>query len=224
MSDSWLSNDGTIPARSGGDRDFPLVGNSDDGWEVDEMDGEMEDFTHMPYPAAWDRDPDDDYEAAMVHAAQAWYRAMALVAEQGFAPEDCEAEIMRRCARVSRGQRALERRIANEEAEYGALASDESLCEFPWGRLCPEHGHTLTDTRRGVRCGHEGCERRWPSGHRIGHCDLPAAVVTNSIMKPSGEWRLCAGHREMFPDGPVLLTLPAAAGQSAGTESAEGSS
>lgn len=191
---------------------------ADEGWEIPEMD-EIEDFNHVPYPAAWDRDPDDDFTDELMYASQAWYRAVELLLDQGFAPEDCEKEVMRRCAKVSRGQRALERQIAKEEAEYGRLAADESLCEFPWGRLCPEHGNTLKPTRRGVRCGRDGCERRWPADHWRGHCDLPATVVTNSTVKPSGEWRLCAGHRRMFPGGPALRFLPAAPGRPAMTES-----
>lgn len=203
-----FTSDGTVPARSVEDGKLFQVISGDERWEDPAMD-EVEDFKHMPYPAAWDHDPAGErFEDELFDAAQAWFKAVELLLEQGFAPEDCEAEVMRRCARVSRGQRALVRRIDQEEAEYAALAADESLCEFPWGRLCPEHGRTLEETRRGVRCGHEGCERRWPTGHKRGHCDLPAAVVTDSRIKPSGEWRLCAGHRRMFPDGPVLRTLP----------------
>jgi hypothetical protein len=155
---------------------------------------EIADFTHIPYPAAWDRDPEEnEFADEVLHAANAWYRAAHLWVEQGFAPEDCEAEIVRSCAQVTRGQRNMWRQLEKEEAEYAALAADESLCEFPWGRLCPEHGNTLTETRRGVRCRRKGCERRWPGGHLRGHCDQPAVVVTNSTVKSSEEWRLCAG-------------------------------
>ncbi|MFD2415725.1 hypothetical protein [Amycolatopsis pigmentata] len=104
-------------------------------------------------------------------------------------------------------------RIEREEAAYAELANDESLCEWPWGRLCPEHGNTLSHTRRGTTCRHEGCERRWPGSHWKGHCDLPAAVITHSTVKKSGQWRLCAGHRRMFPAGTLARILPTATGE-----------
>lgn len=196
-----------------------------DEWE-DEIDneigddgGEIEDYTRIPYPDAWNEDPqdpadagsaddagDDGFGRELLDAANAWYRAVELLVNQGFAPQDCEAEVMRRCAKESRRHRAMMRQIDQDETAYGTLAADESVCSFPWGRLCPEHGNTLREGRRGTYCAQEGCESRWPVGHRSGHCDLPAVVVIPSSFT-MGEWRLCAGHRRMFPAGPVLRTL-----------------
>jgi hypothetical protein len=192
--------------------------------------GEIQYYARLPYPAgAWNRDPgddsedrdgrgradraglsddDDEFAAEILHAANAWFQAVELLVHQGFAPDDCEAEIMKRCSRQSRHHRALIRQIEQEELVYGKLAADESLCSFPWGRLCPDHGNTLREGRRGTYCTHEGCELRWPVGHKRGHCDLPAVVVIPSAVKKSGEWRLCAGHRRLYPAGPVLRTLP----------------
>jgi hypothetical protein len=195
-----------MPATTG-DNNYDEGGNLDgEGWADSE---EMEDFTHMPYPAVWNYDPDDQ----VVHAAMMWQRAVELLAEQGYAPDECEAEILRRCAKVPRRVRAIMERIERDEAEYAELAADETLCEWPWGRLCPEHGNMLVDTRRGTTCPHEGCTRRWPRGDWKKHCDLPAAVITKSTMKKSGEWRLCAGHRRMFPKGELLRILPTATGE-----------
>ncbi|SDC20511.1 hypothetical protein [Actinokineospora iranica] len=194
-----------------------------DGTDGADDGGEIEDFTRIPYPDAWNRDPEDGTDGTsglevdgdgfareLLDAANAWYRVVELLIDQGFAPEDCEAEVVRRCAKVSRGQRALMRGIAQEEAEYGQLAADESACDFPWGRLCPEHGKTLREGRRGCYCAYEGCERRWPVGYSRGHCDQPAAVLVVSAFK-NGEWRLCAEHRRLHPAGRTPRTFQASA-------------
>ncbi|MFD2415724.1 hypothetical protein [Amycolatopsis pigmentata] len=68
-----------------------------DGWAEG---GEMEDFEHLPYPAVWNDDTDDE----VIHAALAWQRAVELLTEQGYAPQECEADaVVRRC-RAGRGR------------------------------------------------------------------------------------------------------------------------
>jgi hypothetical protein len=204
----WLIHGEAVPSRPE-ERRVPMA--TEDGWEI-------EDYTRIPYPEAWNNDPadaesvggdadDDEFGAELLNAANAWFRAVELLVNQGFDPDACEAEIMRRCAKVSRHHRATMREIDRKETAYGRLAADESVCSFPWGKLCPEHGNTLREGRRGTYCAYEGCELRWPVGHSFGHCDLPAVVVIPSRFK-IGEWRLRAGHRRMFPAGPVLRTLP----------------
>jgi hypothetical protein len=199
---------------------------AEDGWEDDE---EMEDFTRLPYPPEWDEDDPDsrkayhrkvlaDFQTTM--AAALWNRAVELVEMQGYMPDEATAEIMRRCTKVSRRTRQAQERFEQEEAEYAVLAADPSLCEWPWGRLCPEHGIPLVATRSGTRCRVEGCERRWSRGFHSGHCDLPAAVIIHTEMKSSGQWRLCAGHRRMFPKTELIRVLRSPTGE-AGPDPAE---
>lgn len=216
----WRVHGEAVPSRHDG-RCLPMTDEWEDG--IDNDGGEIEDYTRIPYPEAWNHDPDDsgtatgtagpaddddgEFGRELTHAANAWFRAVELLVNQGFPPDECEAEVMRRCAQVSRKNRALMRQIDQEETVYEKLDADESLCNFPWGRLCPEHGNTLREGRRGTYCTHEGCERRWPIGHTHGHCDLPAVVVTPSMFAKRRDWRLCAGHRRIYHPGPVLRTL-----------------
>ena len=202
---------------------------AEDGWGDDD---EIEDYTRLPYPAEWNDDDDDDtdtlkqrqrkmladFQTSM--AAGLWRRAVKLVEEQGFMPDEAIGEVMRRCAKVSRRTRQAQERFEQDEAEYAALAADPTLCEWPWGRLCPEHWTPLVATRSGTRCRVEGCERRWPRGFHSGHCDLPAAAIIRTPMKSTGQWRLCAGHRRMYPKTELIRVLRSPSGE-AGPDPAE---
>lgn len=133
----WLIHGEAVLSRHD-ERCLPMA---TDEWEI-------EDYTRIPYPEAWDRDPgdsdtaadaagpadddgadDDGFGREVTHAANAWFRAVELLVNQGFDPEDCEAEVMRRCVKVSRRQRMI-RRIQQEEAVYGRLTADESVCSL----------------------------------------------------------------------------------------------
>ncbi|MGH3517328.1 MAG: hypothetical protein ACRDQ7_07910 [Haloechinothrix sp.] len=102
--------------------------------------GESEDYIRIPYPQAWDRDPDDGTDPPAtggagpdtagdedsegfgreLDAAYAWYRAVELLINQGFPAEACEAEVMRRCGKVSRRQRTMMRDVEQEERSTGS--------------------------------------------------------------------------------------------------------